>query len=289
MSETPIASRRLLVEERRRMIVELVEQQGRATVEELATRFGTSTVTIRADLDALARSSAIAGSHGGALPVAPATNDTPLNIKETRWHAQKLRIGQAAAKMIQDGETIILDSGSTTVEIARQIRQMKFESLTVITNALNIAMELTGLPQIRVMMLGGLLRQTLYSLGRSGCGAGAGEAFRRPVVSRRRRARSRSRRDHARSTRSGVERADDPRLAPDHRRAGRQQTGSAQPVGDHADTAPRHGDQRQQRSRRHRRSTARGRRASRAGLTLPVSRVQKSRRKLAVAIFACCR
>jgi DeoR family transcriptional regulator of aga operon len=164
VSEAPIASRRLLVEERRRLIVDLVEQQGRATVEELATRFGTSTVTIRADLDALARSSAIARSHGGALPVAPTTNDTPLNIKETRWHAQKLRIGHAAAKMIQDGETIILDSGSTTVEIARQIRQMKFESLTVITNALNIAMELTGMPQIRVMMLGGLLRQTSYSL-----------------------------------------------------------------------------------------------------------------------------
>jgi DeoR family transcriptional regulator, aga operon transcriptional repressor len=164
MSETPTVSRRLLVEKRRRLIVDLVEQQGRATVEELATRFGTSTVTIRADLDALARSSAIARSHGGALPVAPATNDTPLNIKETRWHAQKLRIGHAAAKMIQDGETIILDSGSTTVEIARQIRQMKFESLTVITNALNIALELSGLPHIRVMMLGGLLRDTSYSL-----------------------------------------------------------------------------------------------------------------------------
>ena len=96
--------------------------------------------------------------------VTPATNDTPLNIKETRCHAQKLSIGQAAAKMIQDGETIILDSGSTTVEIARQIRQMKFESLTVITNALTIALKLSSLPQIRVMMLGGLLRQTSYSL-----------------------------------------------------------------------------------------------------------------------------
>lgn len=164
MSETTTISPRLLVEERRRLIVELVELQGRATVEELATRFGTSTVTIRADLDMLARSSAIARSHGGALPVVAASSDTPLNIKETRWHAQKLRIGQAAAGMIKDGETIILDSGSTTVEIARQIRQMKLESLTVITNALNIAMELSGLPQVRVMMLGGLLRQTSYSL-----------------------------------------------------------------------------------------------------------------------------
>ncbi len=159
-------SRRLLVEERRRLIVDFVEEHGRATVEELSTRFGTSAVTIRADLEALARVAAIARSHGGALPIGQTTTtaDTPLNIKETRWHAQKLRIGKAAAQLIQDGETIILDSGSTTVEIARQIRQMKFESLTVITNALNIALELSGLPQVRVMMLGGLLRQTSYSL-----------------------------------------------------------------------------------------------------------------------------
>ena len=158
-------TRRLLVEERRRLIVEYVEKQGRATVEELAKRFHTSAVTIRNDLEALARASAIARSHGGALPAtAPNAHDTPLNIKETRHHAQKLRIGQAAARLIQNGETIILDSGSTTVEIARQIRQMKFESLTVITNALNIALELSGLSHIRVMMLGGLLRETSYSL-----------------------------------------------------------------------------------------------------------------------------
>ncbi|WP_233843175.1 transcriptional repressor AgaR [Dyella sp. 2HG41-7] len=158
-------SQRLLVEERRRLIVEHIESNGRATVEELAARFGTSTVTIRNDLEALARVGAIARSHGGALPATQAvTNDIPLNIKETRSHPQKLRIGQAAAKLINDGDTIILDSGSTTAEIARQIRQMKFDSLTVVTNALNIALELSGLPNIRVMMLGGLLRQTSYSL-----------------------------------------------------------------------------------------------------------------------------
>jgi len=158
-------TRRLLVEERRRLIVEYVEKQGRATVEELARQFSTSAVTIRNDLESLARMSAIARSHGGALPAtAPNAHDTPLNIKETRHHAQKLRIGQAAARLIQNGETVILDSGSTTVEIARQIRQQKFESLTVITNALNIALELSGLSNIRVMMLGGLLRETSYSL-----------------------------------------------------------------------------------------------------------------------------
>ena len=161
----PVSPPRLLVEERRRLIVEYVESNGRATVEELAARFGTSTVTIRNDLESLARAGAIARSHGGALPsTQTVTGDVPLNIKETRSHPQKLRIGQAAAKLIKDGETIILDSGSTTVEIARQIRQLKFESLTVVTNALNIALELSGLPNIRVMMLGGLLRPTSYSL-----------------------------------------------------------------------------------------------------------------------------
>ncbi|WP_049622146.1 transcriptional repressor AgaR [Frateuria defendens] len=157
---------KLLVEERRRLIVEQIEQQGRVTVEQLVERFGISAVTIRADLEALARGGAIARSHGGALPAAPPSSqmDTPLTIKETRRLAEKRRIGQAAAKLIKDGETIILDSGSTTVEIARQIRQRKWESLTVITNALNIALELSGLPTVRVMMLGGLLRQTSYSL-----------------------------------------------------------------------------------------------------------------------------
>ncbi|HET7268505.1 MAG TPA: transcriptional repressor AgaR [Oleiagrimonas sp.] len=155
---------RMLLEERRRHIVEMVEVDGRATVDELARHFDISAVTIRGDLDALARAGAITRSHGGALPAAVARTDTPLPVKETRHLAEKRRIGAAAAKLIGDGETIILDSGSTTVEIARQIRQRRWLALTVITNALNIAMELNGLQGVRVMMLGGMLRPTSYSL-----------------------------------------------------------------------------------------------------------------------------
>lgn len=155
---------RMLVEERRRHIVEQVEADGRATVDDLAKRFGISAVTIRGDLEALARAGAITRSHGGALPASVARIDTPLTVKETRRLAEKRRIGSAAAKLISDGETVILDSGSTTVEIARCIRQRKWQSLTVITNALNIALELNGLAGVRVMMLGGMLRPTSYSL-----------------------------------------------------------------------------------------------------------------------------
>ncbi|HEX7341344.1 MAG TPA: transcriptional repressor AgaR [Rhodanobacteraceae bacterium] len=155
---------RLLVEERRRHIIDLVEKNGRATVEGLSQHFGISAVTIRGDLEALDRAGAITRSHGGALPIVVAHIDTPLTIKESRRLAEKRRIGAAAAKLISDGETIILDSGSTTVEIARCIRQRQWQSLTVITNALNIALELNGLTNVRIMMLGGMLRPTSYSL-----------------------------------------------------------------------------------------------------------------------------
>ncbi|WP_018971535.1 transcriptional repressor AgaR [Rudaea cellulosilytica] len=164
----PPSSPRLLVEERRRLIVEQVERAGRATVEELAARFKISPVTIRADLEALARNAAIVRSHGGALPAPAHAVDTPLSIKETRHHAQKRLIGQAAARLVEDGETIILDSGSTTIEIARALRQRKWSELTVITNGLHIALELGAIPAIRVMMLGGLLRASSQSLVGSG-------------------------------------------------------------------------------------------------------------------------
>jgi DeoR family transcriptional regulator of aga operon len=155
-------SSRLLVEERRRLIVGLLDTQERATVEELVERFGVSAVTIRGDLDRLAESGAIVRSHGGALKRRE-PRDVPLAVKETLHHSEKVRIGQAAARLIRDGQTVILDSGTTTAEIARQIRSLGFKSLTVVTNGLNIAMELANLPTIRLIMIGGLLRQMSFS------------------------------------------------------------------------------------------------------------------------------
>ena len=159
---------RLLVEERRRLIVEHVERKGRATVDELATRFGISAVTSRSDLEALAGNAAIVRAHGGAVPAPAYALDTPLRIKQTLSTPQKRRIGQAAATFVEDGETIILDSGSTTLEIARVLRQRRWRELTVITNSLHIALELGAIASIRVMMLGGLLRTSSHSLVGSG-------------------------------------------------------------------------------------------------------------------------
>ena len=157
-----VNERGLLLEERRRRICELLREEGRVTVEALATRFGTSQVTIRADLSTLESSGALTRTHGGALSV-PDT-DQPLNVKQLRHRAEKLRIAAAAAALIEDGETIVLDSGTTTAEIARRIRTLELESINVITNALNIAALLIDVPSVRLIVPGGFLRRESNSL-----------------------------------------------------------------------------------------------------------------------------
>jgi DeoR/GlpR family transcriptional regulator of sugar metabolism len=135
-----------------------VDQNGQVTVVDLVKRFSISAVTVRSDLDALASIGAIVRSHGGAVRRLEATQDYPLRTKETLHHIEKVRIGKAAAELVRAGETIILDSGSTTAEIARHLKKLKLPSLTVITNALNIAAELADHAGISLMMIGGLLR-----------------------------------------------------------------------------------------------------------------------------------
>jgi DeoR family transcriptional regulator, aga operon transcriptional repressor len=153
---------KLLVEERRRRILDLLDEEDRVTVEDLVERFDVSAVTIRGDLDALADGGSLVRSHGGALKRLD-QGDLRLAVKETLNHREKLRIGQAAARLIRGAATIILDSGTTTAEIAKQIKTLKLDSLTVITNGLNVAMHLADLPHVRVIVIGGLMRHMSYS------------------------------------------------------------------------------------------------------------------------------
>jgi DeoR family transcriptional regulator of aga operon len=154
----------LLVEERRRRIRELVGERERITVAELAAMFGISLVTARNDLNALAEIGAVVRTRGGAL-AQRADEDLPIVVKQTLRRAEKIRIAEAAVKLIGEGQTIVLDSGTTTAEIAKQIRGLKLQSINVITNALNIAVLLAGAPHVTLVMLGGVLRPSSYSLG----------------------------------------------------------------------------------------------------------------------------
>lgn len=149
---------RLLTEQRRRNLLDLVDQEGQVTVADMVHTFSISAVTVRSDLDALAKIGAVVRSHGGAIRRLEATQDYPLRAKETLHRNEKVRIGKAAAELIRPGETIILDSGTTTAEVARHIKKLKTQSLTVITNALNIATELADCGDITLIMIGGLLR-----------------------------------------------------------------------------------------------------------------------------------
>jgi len=156
------SERGLLIEERRRRIRELLREEGRVTVEALAARFDISLVTIRADLSTLESAGALTRTHGGALSLPDA--DQSLDVKQLQHRAEKQRIAAAAADLIRDGETLILDSGTTTAEIARRIRILDLKSINVITNALNIAALLIDVPAVRLIVPGGILRRESNSL-----------------------------------------------------------------------------------------------------------------------------
>jgi DeoR family transcriptional regulator of aga operon len=156
------SERGLLIEERRRRICDLLRAEGRVTVEALAARFGTSQVTIRTDLSTLESAGALTRTHGGALSVPDL--DQSLDVKQLQHRAEKLRIAEAAAALIRDGETIVLDSGTTTAQIARRVRTLGLKSINVITNALNIAAVLTDVAAVRLIVPGGILRRESNSL-----------------------------------------------------------------------------------------------------------------------------
>jgi len=149
--------------ERRRLIRSLVESQSQGSVSDLARRFKVSEVTIRSDLAALADIGALVRIHGGALPPGE-SEELPITVKQTLYHAEKVRIAAAAAGLIQDGETVILDSGTTTAEIARQIRGLKLRAINVVTNALNIAVLLANAHHVNLIIPGGVLRRKSWSL-----------------------------------------------------------------------------------------------------------------------------
>lgn len=149
---------RLLTEERRRAILGIVDRQGSALISDLSRQFGVSSVTIRADINSLCTKDLLVRSHGGAFRRSDVVLDAPLEVKASQHHEEKVRIAQAAAALVKEGEIILLDSGTTTLEVSRAIAARNLAGLTAITNALDIASELAGHPQISVIMIGGLLR-----------------------------------------------------------------------------------------------------------------------------------
>lgn len=152
----------MLAAERRNQIIELIRSTGATKVSELARRFSVSPMTIRRDLECLEQEGLILRTHGGALAPTTLSQDLPLASKASSHLEEKASIAEWALRMIRDGEAIILDAGSTTLQLARRLRG--FERLTVVTNDLKIAAELADTPGLRVICTGGYVQPQVYSL-----------------------------------------------------------------------------------------------------------------------------
>lgn len=152
----------LLGEARRMKILEWLQEEGTARVRILAEAFGVSEVTVRQDLEKLEIEGHIVREHGGAFLKSVTQQVQAMALHHMIHMDAKRRIGRTAAAMVEDGETVILDSGSTVTEIATHLPDR--EGLTIITNALNIALLLGGLQTFEVHMPGGHFKAPTLSL-----------------------------------------------------------------------------------------------------------------------------
>ena len=158
--------------ERQEHIVRIVEEHGRVRVGDLATRFQVSAVTIRKDLLGLEANHRLIRTHGGAIAIDRSRPELAFDIRERLQSDEKLAIGVAAAALVHDGESIVMDASTTALSVARQLRARGgWSQLTVITNGLRLASELAGHPGIVVLMLGGRVRwEALSVVGQLGDG-----------------------------------------------------------------------------------------------------------------------
>ncbi len=148
--------------ERQQRLLHFIERQQRVSVNQIVAQFDVSLATARRDLEVLADQGKVQRVHGGAIAVRQALPEPPVLQRTAEQSSEKVRIGQAAADLIHDGETVFLSSGTTVLEVARRLRGKR--NLTVITNSLLVVNELADARDVTVICLGGLLRHSEMSL-----------------------------------------------------------------------------------------------------------------------------
>ncbi|MGO1003400.1 DeoR family transcriptional regulator [Lysobacter sp. CA196] len=147
---------------RRQQILQCLIEQNSVQVAELVERFDVSAVTIRADLSHIESQGLATRTHGGATLVRTPPLEQDIHEKDALNLPLKECIGARAAQLVQAGDNIIIDSGSTTMTLARHLRGHR--DVTVMTNGLNIAWELANAPGVDVLLTGGSLRKQSLSL-----------------------------------------------------------------------------------------------------------------------------
>ena len=170
----------MFAEERRNRLLQQLQETRSISVPEAASRFQVTEETIRRDLKLLEASGFLQRTHGGAIPADDARTEPSLEVRQGINMQGKDRIGQLAATLVADGDTVILDASTSALSVARHLKERK--NLTVITNAEKIVLELASNPDITLICTGGILRQgSLSYVGRAAentlSGLQAGMAF----------------------------------------------------------------------------------------------------------------
>ena len=151
---------KLIPSERRRKIVEIVQQSGSKTVADLCKLFNVSEMTIRRDLRDMDREGVLRRVHGGTVANLGRSYEPPYTIRATRNAERKAAIGRRAAELILDGDSIAFDVGTTTLEIAKGLSGK--HNLTIITASLPIANEIIAnlslTTDVRLILTGGIVR-----------------------------------------------------------------------------------------------------------------------------------
>ena len=156
----------MLLDQRRQEILNLIESAGFVALQQLTDRAGVSESTVRRDLEYLERIGQIRRTRGGAAYVGESL--TPLDERAVKSLPQKQAIGRAAAALVQEGEAVLLDGGTTTLEVARNLIG---KSLQVVTNSIPVVNLLANQPQIELLVIGGYLYpKTGVALGPSAIG-----------------------------------------------------------------------------------------------------------------------
>ncbi len=150
------------VRSRRELILQQLEESEEVSVQGLSRLAGVSEMTIRRDLEALEGQGLLKRVHGGAIGIVSRSYEPPFALRAGRAREAKARIGRAAARLLAEGETVILDVGTTTLAVAEALRE--HGGLTIVTPSLRIATLLSDRPEHRVLMTGGLLRPGELSL-----------------------------------------------------------------------------------------------------------------------------
>lgn len=151
----------MFAEERQDKIMQKLNESSSLKVIELAEKFNVSESTIRRDLQEMEEKGMLIRTHGGAVGKSATSFEPSFEEKQTERHAEKVGIGSIAASMIEDGDTIILDSGTTSLEIARHITS---KDITVITNSIDIAYELSQKDNVEVIVAGGNIRKNTRAM-----------------------------------------------------------------------------------------------------------------------------